>query len=79
MAGQGPIPAANVHSGAGANAQPYSATGIDASVPPASLRSLARRLILDLGTHINALNVEASGSGRLKVTITLNTADIVGL
>lgn len=79
MAGQGPTPATNVHSGTGADAQPYSAPGIDAPVSSEFLKSLARHLILDIGTHINALNVEASGSGRLKVTITLDTADMVGL
>ncbi|KAF8263697.1 hypothetical protein EI94DRAFT_1806809 [Lactarius quietus] len=75
-AGQGPTSAPNIHSGASTSAQPY-ATGIDAPVPSEFLRSLARRLILDRGTHVNVLNAEASGSGRLKVTITLETADIV--
>jgi len=76
MAGQVPTPEANVHSAGSTNAQPY-APGIDAPIPSESLRSLARRLILDLGTHVNVLNMEASGRGGLKVTITLETADIV--
>lgn len=70
--------AANVHSGASANAQPYApAIGPDAPVLSESLKSLARRLILDMGTHVKVLNVEESESGRLKVSITLETADIV--
>lgn len=76
MAGQGLTSVANVHSGAGRNAQHYN-SGIDAPVPSEFLGSLSRRLILDLGTHVKALNVESSGGGRLKVTITLETADIV--
>jgi len=76
MAGQGPTPAANVYSAAGTNAQPY-APGIDAPAPSEFIRSLARRLILDLGTRVDVLNMEASGRGGLKVTITLETADIV--
>ena len=76
MAGQDPTPAANVHSGVGTNAQPY-VPGIDAPVPSEFIRSLARRLVLDLGTRVNVLNMEASGRGGLKVTITLETADIV--
>jgi hypothetical protein len=51
--------------------------GPDAPVLSESLKSLARRLILDLGTHVKVLNVEESESGRFKVTITLETADIV--
>ncbi|KAI9448598.1 hypothetical protein BJY52DRAFT_1193307 [Lactarius psammicola] len=54
MADLGPTPAANVHPAAGMNAQPY------APVSSESLRSLARRLILDLGTRVSALNIEAS-------------------
>ena len=76
MAGQGPTPADIVHSGAGTNVQPY-VPAIDAPVPSESLRYLARRLILHLETHVNDLNIEASGRGGLKVTITLETADIV--
>jgi hypothetical protein len=72
----GITPAASVHSGAGRSAQPYT-SGIDAPVPSDFLGSLARRVILDLGTRVKAFNVEESGSGRLKVTITLETADIV--
>ena len=73
MEGQGPTSTANSHSGASGNVQ----HDVDAPVPSEFLGSLARRLILDLGTHVKAFNVEASGSGRLKVTITLETADIV--
>ena len=73
MVGQGLTSAASVHSEAGGNTQ----HDIDAPVPSEFLRSLARRLILDLATHVKAFNVEASGGGRLKVTITLETADIV--
>jgi hypothetical protein len=77
MAGQGPTPAANVHSGAGMGAQhQVPATDSDAPVPSESLGSLARRLILDLGTHVTVINMEGSGRGGLKVTITLETADI---
>ncbi|KAF8263700.1 hypothetical protein EI94DRAFT_1740343 [Lactarius quietus] len=76
MAGQGPTSLASVPAGASTNMQSH-APGIDAPVLSESLRALARRLILDLGTHVNALNVEESGSGRLRVTITLETADIV--
>ena len=76
MVGDGPILAANIHSGASTNAQPYP-PGTDGLVPSESFRTLARRLTFDMGTQINALNVEAIGNGRLKVTITLETADIV--
>ena len=76
MASRGPTLAADVHSRASTNVRPY-APGIDAPVPSESLRSLARRLILDSGTHVNMLNVESSGNDRLRVTITLQTADIV--
>ncbi|KAF8263698.1 hypothetical protein EI94DRAFT_1703800 [Lactarius quietus] len=64
VGGQGPTSAPNTHSGAGTNSQPHSA-GNDALVPSESLRSLPRRLILDLGTNVSVLNVEASRSGRL--------------
>ena len=76
MIGQGLPSVANVHSGASGNSQ-HKNPGIDAPVRSESLGSLSRRLILDLGTHVKALNVEESGSGRLKVTITLETADII--
>ena len=76
MADQGLISVANVHSGAGGNMQ-HNNPSIDAPARSDSLGSLARRLILDLGTHVKALNVEESRGGRLKVTITLETADIV--
>ena len=75
MASQGPTPASYVQE-AGANTQP-NVPVIDAPVPSKSLKSLARRLILDLGTHVNVLNMEASERGGLKVTITLETADVV--
>ena len=75
MAGQGLTPAASVHSGAGTNAQSH-APAIDAPVPSESLGLMARRLILDLGTRVTILSMEASGHGGLKVTITLETADI---
>ena len=76
MAGDGPTLAANIYSGANTNAQPY-APGTDGPVPSESFRSLARRLIFDMGAQINTLNVEAIGNGRLKVNITLETADMV--
>ncbi|KAH9015738.1 hypothetical protein EDB83DRAFT_2573754 [Lactarius deliciosus] len=73
-----PIQVANFHAAVGTNVQPY-APGIDAPVPSAreTIRSLARCIILDPGTCVNVLDVEASGSGGLRVTITLETADIV--
>jgi len=75
---RGPTLAANTHSGASTNAQPYApGVGPDTPIPSQSLEFLARRLVLNLGTHVKALNVEASDSGRLKVTISLETADIV--
>ena len=62
-------------SDAGTNAQSY-APSINASVHSEFLRSLARRLILDLGTRISVLNMESSGRGGLKVNITLETAEL---
>ncbi|KAI9436631.1 hypothetical protein H4582DRAFT_1962185 [Lactarius indigo] len=74
----GPTPAANVHSvvGPGPDAQPYTPS-IDAPVSSEPLMSLARSLILDPGTRVKVLNMEASGRGGLRVTITLETADTV--
>lgn len=63
------------YSEAGTNTQSY-APSIDAPVPSEFLTSLARRLILDLGTRVNVLNMEASGRGGLKVTMTLETAEL---
>jgi hypothetical protein len=63
------------HSEAGVNTQTY-APSIDSPLPSEFLRSLGRRFILDPGTRVNAVNLEASGRGGLKVTITLETADI---
>ena len=76
MAGRCLTPVAYNHSEAGTNAQSY-APSIDAPVPSEFLRSLARRLVLDLGTRVDVLKMEASGRGGFKVTITLETADIV--
>lgn len=76
MASQGPTPAPNVHSGAVTNAQ-HNVPSTGAPMPSESLKSLARRLIIDLGTRVNGLNMEPSGRGGLKVTITLETADVV--
>ena len=64
----------NVH--VATDAQPHAPT-VNAPVPSESLGSLARRLILDLGTHVHELDMAANGRGGLKVTITLETADIV--
>ena len=68
-------PAAYDHSEADTNVQSY-APSIDAPVPSGCLRSLARRLILDLGTRINVLKIEPSGRGGLKVAIALETAGL---
>ncbi|KAN0131546.1 hypothetical protein V8E53_010654 [Lactarius tabidus] len=76
MASQDLTSAANTHYGAGRSAQPH-APSINAPVPSEFLGSLARRVILDLGTRVKAFDVEASEGGRLKVTVTLETADIV--
>ncbi|KAF8263703.1 hypothetical protein EI94DRAFT_1740356 [Lactarius quietus] len=65
IAGRYLTPGDNVHSGAGTNAQTY-APSIDAPMPSEFIRSLARRLILDLGTRVDGLNIEASGRGGLK-------------
>ncbi|KAH9021726.1 hypothetical protein EDB85DRAFT_411067 [Lactarius pseudohatsudake] len=74
----GPTPAANVHFVAGPDTDaPLHASGIDAPVSSESLMSLARSLILDLGTRVKVLNMEASGRGGFRVTITLETTDTV--
>ncbi|KAH9172612.1 hypothetical protein EDB89DRAFT_2069495 [Lactarius sanguifluus] len=74
----GPTPVANFHSAAGpGTAAPLLTPVINAPVCSESLMSLARSLILDLGTRVKVLNMEASGRGGLRVTITLETADTV--
>ncbi|KAH9059893.1 hypothetical protein EDB87DRAFT_1619037 [Lactarius vividus] len=73
-----PTSAANVHSVAvpRTDARLY-APGIDTPVSSESLMPLARCLILDFGTRVKVLNMEASGRGGLRVTIILETADTV--
>ncbi|KAH8989569.1 hypothetical protein EDB92DRAFT_849807 [Lactarius akahatsu] len=75
----GLTPATNVHFVARPDSTdaPLHAPGINAPVSSESLMSLARSLILDLGTRVKVLNVEASGRGGFRVTITLETADTV--
>ena len=80
MVGQGLTSTTNVHSGVSGNAHLHNSgvnPGIDAPVPSEFLGTLSRRLILDLGNPVKAFKVEPNESGRLKVTITLETADIV--
>ncbi|KAN0131548.1 hypothetical protein V8E53_010656 [Lactarius tabidus] len=74
MSGRCLTPVAYDHSEAGTNMQSY-APRTNAPAP-SELLSLARRLILDLGTRVHVLNMEASGRGGLKVTITLETAEL---
>lgn len=63
------------HSEASVNAQSY-VPSINAPAPSEFLRSLARRLILYLGTRVNVLNIEASERGGMKVTIILEAAEL---
>ena len=63
------------HSEARTNTQRF-APSIDAPAPSEFLGSLAKRLILDFGTRVNVLNIEASGRGGMKVTIILETAEL---
>ena len=68
-------PATYDASEASTNVQSY-APSIDGPAPSEFLRSLARRLILDLGTRVNVLRMEESGRGGMIVTITLETPEL---
>ena len=63
-------------SAAGADAHTYvPAAEAPAPVPSESLRNIARRCVLDPGTHIDAVHMASNGYGRLKVFITLDAVD----
>ena len=57
-----------------ADAQPYASTA-QALMYWESLRSLARRYVLDPGTRFDTVHMEPGRYGRLKVVITLEAAD----
>ena len=65
-----------VHGTATTNAQAYG-TAAEAPGSSESLKTFARRCILDPGTNVGIVHMESSACGRLKVTITLDVADNV--
>jgi hypothetical protein len=65
---------ASAHSTAGSDVQALARDG-EGLAPSESLRTLSRRYILDPGTRIDTVQIGPNRYGRLKVIITLETAD----
>ena len=65
---------ASAHSAAGDAPQTF-APDEEAPEPSESLRTLARRYVLDPGTRIETVNIGPKRCGRLKIIIALEVAD----
>jgi hypothetical protein len=65
-----------VHATATTNAQARGPAS-DAPASSESLKTLARRCILDPGTRVDIVRMESSGCGRLKVMVMLEVADTI--
>ena len=76
MIGYGPALAggASARSAAGNAIQTFAPDG-EALAPSESLRTLARRYVLDPGTRFEAVNIGPNICGRLKILIVLEVAD----
>ena len=65
---------ASAHSAAGNAIQTFVPDG-EAPVPSESLRTLARRYVLDPGTRFETIDIGPNRYGRLKIIIALEVAD----